>query len=283
MASIEGAPHLREEDLPVFDCAVSAPGAVASHPPPGPRQNDGRRAAVPFRRDIQDRQYAPREHRRRDHADLHRGLETRSQGYRHLPGRKQTHPTSQHHVRGKSRTDRRCTNAPVQHKMPVERQALTHKFKIAGHEGYITVGMYEDGSPGEIFINMSKEGSTVSGLMDAFARAISYALQYGVPLEVLVDKFTHTRFEPSGFTGNPEIPYAKSITDYIFRWLASKFLSPEKSAQVGVMQRAPTISNQHTPIRGAVPGPGRFVRRHERVIDRCSKMHPPAPFAAPSW
>jgi ribonucleoside-diphosphate reductase alpha chain len=124
---------------------------------------------------------------------------------------------------------------PVQRKMPEERQALTHKFKIAGHEGYITVGMYDDGSPGEIFINMSKEGSTVSGLMDAFARAISYALQYGVPLEVLVNKFSHTRFEPSGFTGNPDIPYAKSITDYIFRWLASKFLSAEMSAQMGVM------------------------------------------------
>ncbi len=151
--------------------------------------------------------------------------------------------------------DGQAANTPVQHKMPVERKALTHKFKIAGHEGYITVGMYDDGSPGEIFINMSKEGSTVSGLMDAFARAISYALQYGVPLEVLVNKFTHTRFEPSGFTGNPDIPYAKSITDYIFRWLASKFLSAEKSAQVGVMLEhaqkldSPTIGEKATEPR----------------------------------
>jgi ribonucleoside-diphosphate reductase alpha chain len=133
-------------------------------------------------------------------------------------------------------TQKEGVKGPVQKKMPVERQALTHKFRIAGHEGYITVGMYDDGMPGEVFINMSKEGSTVSGLMDAFARAISYALQYGVPLEVLVNKFTHTRFEPSGFTGNPEIPYAKSITDYLFRWLAMKFLSPEKSAEAGVIQ-----------------------------------------------
>ena len=94
-----------------------------------------------------------------------------------------------------------------------------------GHEGYITVGMYEDGKPGEIFLVMAKEGSTISGLMDAFATSISMALQYGVPLEALVEKFCHVRFEPSGFTKNPEIPYAKSITDYIFRWLASKFLS----------------------------------------------------------
>jgi ribonucleoside-diphosphate reductase alpha chain len=129
-----------------------------------------------------------------------------------------------------------AVSRPVQRKLPVERRAITHKFNIAGHEGYITVGMYDDGAPGEIFINMSKEGSTVSGLMDAFARAISYALQYGVPIEVLADKFAHTRFEPSGFTGNEQIPYAKSITDYIFRWLALKFLPPEKQALAGMSE-----------------------------------------------
>ena len=113
---------------------------------------------------------------------------------------------------------------PLRKKLPDERQALTHKFSIAGHEGYITVGMYEDGAPGEVFITMAKEGSTLSGLLDAFATAISLALQYGVPLQVLADKFTATRFEPSGFTGNKDIPMAKSITDYIFRWLSLKFL-----------------------------------------------------------
>ncbi|GAB4338623.1 MAG: vitamin B12-dependent ribonucleotide reductase [Calditrichia bacterium] len=112
-------------------------------------------------------------------------------------------------------------------RLPDERQAITHKFSIGGHEGYITVGMYEDGMPGEIFIVMAKEGSVVSGLMDSFATAISLALQYGVPLKVLCNKFTHTRFEPSGFTNNPHIPFAKSIMDYIFRWLAMKFLSRE--------------------------------------------------------
>ncbi len=113
---------------------------------------------------------------------------------------------------------------PGRRKLPEERQALTHKFSIAGHEGYITVGMYEDGTPGEMFIRMAKEGSTLSGLLDAFATSISMALQYGVPLQVLCDKFTATRFEPSGFTGNRDIPIAKSITDYIFRWMALKFL-----------------------------------------------------------
>jgi ribonucleoside-diphosphate reductase alpha chain len=116
---------------------------------------------------------------------------------------------------------------PVRHKLPDERQSITHKFSIGGHEGYITVGMYEDGMPGEIFITMAKEGSTISGLMDSFATAISYNLQYGVPLKFLVDKFGHVRFEPSGWTGNQQIPYAKSIPDYIFRWLGSKFLGPE--------------------------------------------------------
>jgi ribonucleoside-diphosphate reductase alpha chain len=116
---------------------------------------------------------------------------------------------------------------PVRRKLPDERQSITHKFSIGGHEGYITVGMFEDGTPGEIFVSMAKEGSTISGLMDSFATSVSYCLQYGVPLKFLVDKFGHVRFEPSGWTGNPAIPYAKSIPDYIFRWLGSKFLGAE--------------------------------------------------------
>ncbi|MGC4083254.1 MAG: hypothetical protein QM736_14380 [Vicinamibacterales bacterium] len=108
----------------------------------------------------------------------------------------------------------------MRRKLPDERHAITHKFDIQGHEGYITVGLFEDGQPGEIFLVMAKEGSTISGFADAFAQAISYALQYGVPLASLVDKFSHVRFEPSGMTRNPEIRFAKSIVDYIFRWLA---------------------------------------------------------------
>ena len=125
---------------------------------------------------------------------------------------------------------------PVRRRLPDDRPAITHKFSIAGHEGYITVGMYEDGTPGEVFLLMAKEGSTISGLMDAFALAISYALQYGVPLKVLVDKFSHMRFEPAGFTANREIPIAKSIMDYLFRWLASKFLDTEDQAQIGIIE-----------------------------------------------
>ena len=129
---------------------------------------------------------------------------------------------------------------PVRRKLPPERQAVTHKFAIAGHEGYITVGKYEDGQPGEIFLVMAKEGSTISGLMDSFATSISLALQYGVPLRVLIDKFAHVRFEPSGHTGNSHVPFAKSIIDYIFRWLASKFLPVEEQAKTGVHVKGKT-------------------------------------------
>src|SRR5213075_203890 len=125
----------------------------------------------------------------------------------------------------------------VRRKLPDERESITHKFSIGGHEGYITVGKYEDGTPGEIFITMAKEGSTISGLMDSFATMTSLALQHGVPLQLLIDKFTHTRFEPSGFTKNPEIPMAKSIMDYIFKWLATKFLDRDSQAHAGVILR----------------------------------------------
>src|SRR6202171_1066612 len=112
-------------------------------------------------------------------------------------------------------------------KLPSERSSITHKFSVGGHEGYITVGMYVDGQPGEIFIKMAKEGSTLSGIMDAFALSVSISLQYGVPLRALVDKFVNSRFEPSGYTGNPKIRYAKSVVDYIGRWLGAKFISAD--------------------------------------------------------
>jgi ribonucleoside-diphosphate reductase alpha chain len=154
-------------------------------------------------------------------------------------------------------------NAPprtVRHRLPEERASLTHKFSIAGHEGYITVGMYPNGQPGEIFIKMAKEGSTVSGLMDAFATAISLSLQHGVPLKVLCEKFAHLRFEPSGWTGNEQIGFAKSIMDYIFRWLQLRFLSgTQLTLFAGMAQQQPAAGDggtkafapeQHQPTRG---------------------------------
>ena len=150
---------------------------------------------------------------------------------------------------------------PHRRRLPAERAAITHKFDIAGHEGYITVGLYPDGQPGEIFLKMAKEGSTVSGLMDTLATTISVALQYGVPLKDLVNKFAHVRFEPSGFTGNQEIPIAKSLVDYIFRWLGSRFLSPRGQDQ----PRPPGAHRRGG--RGARP-----VRWRLRVTGRCD--HP---------
>ncbi len=123
--------------------------------------------------------------------------------------------------------------------MPRERESITHKFSVAGHEGYITAGKYDDGSIGEIFLtDIGKEGSTMRGMMNAFATSISIALQYGVPLETLVRKFSYMRFEPEGMTSNPEIPFAKSMPDYIMRWLASRFLDEDLQEELGIMTKA---------------------------------------------
>lgn len=133
----------------------------------------------------------------------------------------------------------------VRRRLPDERRSLTHKFSIAGHDGYIHVGMYEDGSPGEIFIKMAKEGSTISGLVDSFATAASLALQHGLPLKLLCDKFRATRFEPSGWTGNPELPRASSIMDYLFRWLEAKFLPDQREGeQLEMDLPAPAVASE---------------------------------------
>src|SRR5207247_9237582 len=132
--------------------------------------------------------------------------------------------------------------------MPDTRMSLTHRFEIAGHEGYITVGLYEDGRPGELFITMAKEGSTIGGLMDCFGTAVSMSLQYGVPLEVYVNKFSHTRFEPMGHTKNPNIRIAKSIVDYIFRWLGIEFIPGYREAQQGLPYHEGQIAQQASMI-----------------------------------
>ena len=142
----------------------------------------------------------------------------------------------------------------VRHRLPAERASVTHKFALSGHEGYITVGLYPNGSPGEIFIRMAKEGSTVSGLMDSFATAISLALQHGVPLRVLCEKFAHTRFEPSGWTGNEQIGYAKSIMDYIFRWIQIRFLS---GTQLDLF--AGLSPQTSVPVQGTVNAPANTI------------------------
>lgn len=152
--------------------------------------------------------------------------------------------------------DARANEPPaVRRRLPDERHSLTHHFSVGGQEGYVTVGLYGDGLPGELFIRMAKEGSTVSGLMDSFATAVSLALQYGVPLRVLCDKFSHTRFEPSGWSGNPKIGYAKSLADYLFRWLELRFLKGEQ----GLLFELPKRTQPQREVTSAVEGLGQVV------------------------
>jgi ribonucleoside-diphosphate reductase alpha chain len=162
---------------------------------------------------------------------------------------------------------------PHRRRLPAERQAVTHKFEIAGHEGYITIGLYPDGQPGEIFLKMAKEGSTISGLMDTLATSVSLALQYGVPLKDVVNKFAHVRFEPSGFTGNPEIPIAKSLVDYIFRWLGSRFLAPEDRVSLGLIDRSQVVSDAPAPFGASALRP----RENEGITAQSEAIHAPAP------
>jgi len=239
--TIEGAPKLKAEHLPIFDCAFKATkGERSIHYfghikmmaacQPFVSGAISKTVNLPEKASVEDIYNAYFE-------SWKLGLKAVAI-YRDNSKRSQPLATKKEDVSVKEKEVALSMDAFInRRRLPDERQAITHKFNIAGHEGYITVGLYEDGSPGEIFIVMAKEGSTLSGVMDAFATSISLALQYGVPLSALVQKFSHMRFEPSGFTSNKQIPFAKSFLDYIFRWLAAKFLSVEDQAAVGVMSQ----------------------------------------------
>ncbi|MDY7224862.1 vitamin B12-dependent ribonucleotide reductase [Hyalangium rubrum] len=241
--TIEGAPHLKPEHLPVFDCAFKpARGERSIHwmghiqmmeaCQPFLSGAISKTVNMPANATVEDIEKAYLE-------AWKRGLKAIAV-YR--DGCKRTQPLNTSKSTVKDTKAAAVEPEPLikpepkamRRRLPDERRSITHKFSIGGHEGYLTVGMYEDGTPGELFVVMAKEGSVVSGLMDSFATSVSLALQYGVPLQVLADKFCHTRFEPSGFTGNPAIPIAKSITDYIFRWLSLKFLPSEQPAEAEV-------------------------------------------------
>jgi len=227
--TIEGAPGLAPEHLPVFDCAFRPRSGVRSIHWMGHIRMMG--AVQPFLSGaISKTVNLPADARVEDLMEAY--VEGWRQGLKALAvyrdGSKRTQPlnTGKDEEKKAEVIDLLARRA-VRVKLPDERRSVTHKFSIAGHEGYLTVGLYDDGAPGEIFLRMAKEGSTISGLMDTIATMTSIALQYGVPLKALVDKFSHTRFEPSGFTNNPEIPLAKSVTDYVFRYLGNRFLQGE--------------------------------------------------------
>jgi len=247
--TIEGAPFLREEHLPVFDCAFKAANGDRSIHYMGHIRMMG--ATQPFISGaISKTVNVPREATVEDIEKAY--VESWRLGAKAISiyrdGSKRTQPlnTSKAQVADTRNVTEvrevvkevvKIVERPQRRKLPDERNSITHKFDVAGHEGYITVGLFEDGTPGEIFLVMAKEGSTISGFADAFAQAVSYCLQYGVPLQTLVDKFSHSRFEPSGMTKNPEVRFAKSIVDYIFRWMATKFLSTEAQFRAGVNLR----------------------------------------------
>ena len=260
--TIEGAPDLESRHLPVFDCAFKpARGNRAIHHMGHIRMIG---AVQPFisgaiSKTINVPPDATVEDIEQAYLDAWR-LDTKAVSI-YRDGSKRTQPLNT------TRTGSAAASAgaaaseagagPSRRRLPDERQAITHKFDIAGHEGYITVGLFEDGAPGEIFLVMAKEGSTISGFADAFAQAVSYALQYGVPLQVLVDKFSHVRFEPSGRTRNRDVAIAKSIVDYIFRWMATKFLSPEAQFHAGVnVPAGETGDSADTADRSANGKPG---------------------------
>jgi ribonucleoside-diphosphate reductase alpha chain len=243
--TIEGAPYLKDQHLAVFDCAFKAAQGQRSIHYMGHIKMMG--ATQPFISGaISKTVNVPKE------ATVDEIMQAYIESWKlgakaisiYRDGSKRTQPLNT--SKDKTTTAQAVAEAvvaamprPVRRRLPDERQSITHKFDIAGHEGYITVGLFEDGQPGEIFLVMAKEGSTISGFADAFAQAISYALQYGVPLQVLVDKFSHARFEPSGMTRNPEVRFAKSIVDYIFRWMATKFMSKEAQFNAGVNMAEP--------------------------------------------
>ena len=253
--TIEGAPALKDSHLAVFDCAFKAAKGQRSIHYMGHIKMMG--ATQPFISGaISKTVNVPKE------ATVEEIMQAYIQSWKlgakaisiYRDGSKRMQPlnTSRDKTAGElaQAAAAALVTQPTRRKLPDERHAITHKFDIAGHEGYITVGLFDDGQPGEIFLVMAKEGSTISGFADAFAQAISYALQYGVPLQALVDKFSHVRFEPSGMTRNPEIRFAKSIVDYIFRWMASKFLSNDAQYNAGVNGRELEGSGTLTPTAG---------------------------------
>jgi ribonucleoside-diphosphate reductase alpha chain len=257
--TIEGAPQIKDEDLPVFDCSFKpAKGTRSIHYMGHLRMMA---AAQPFISGaISKTVNLP------ENATVEDIMEAYLQAWKlglkavavYRDGCKKSQPlsaagsktaesTSGHVGTAASavQLDQDPNSPPraVRHRLPEERASITHKFKVGDHEGYITVGLYPDGSPGELFIKMAKEGSTVSGLMDSFALAVSIAIQHGVPLKLLCEKFAHTRFEPSGWTSNPEIGFAKSIMDYIFRWLQLRFLTGQQQLLFENLRLKPATVN----------------------------------------
>ncbi|MDX1967753.1 MAG: vitamin B12-dependent ribonucleotide reductase, partial [Planctomycetaceae bacterium] len=227
--TIEGAADIKAEHLPVFDCAFKA--AQGTRSIAWKAHITMMAAAQPFLSGaISKTVNMPADSTVEDVEKAY--IEGWKLGLKALAiyrdGSKQSQPLNT--TKDSDKKKGAMVGGPQRRRLPATRQSITHKFSVGGHEGYITVGMFEDGAPGELFISMAKEGSTIGGLMDVIGTETSMCLQYGVPLQVLVDKFSHMRFEPAGWTGNPDIPNAKSVVDYIFRWMGMQFISGYRDA-----------------------------------------------------
>jgi ribonucleoside-diphosphate reductase alpha chain len=278
---IEGAPHLKMEDYAVFDCSLAPQGGGRSITWTGHVKMMA--AAQPFLSGaISKTINMPEESTVEDISNAYieswkLGLKAvaiyRDNSKRSQPlnaGGKKEEKKAEPAAANLEPTQRELFARAVREKMPVERASVTHKFSVGGHEGYITVGMYEDNRPGEIFIKMSKEGSTLSGVMDGLALTISLGLQYGVPLKVFVDKLLNTRFEPSGITANPNIRFVSSVLDYIARWLGGRFISSDylklngaaPAENAGAAVPAPAIQAVLTSLPAGAAAP-KLTNAHE--------------------
>jgi ribonucleoside-diphosphate reductase alpha chain len=286
--TIEGAPGLLPEHLPVFDCAFRAANGTRSIHYMGHIRMMA--AAQPFisgaiSKTVNQPANATVEEIENAYMEAWKAGLKAIAIYRE--GCKRTQPVSTSKTDPGIQRDKAVVPPmSVRRRLPDERRSVTHKFSVGGHEGYMHVGLYDSGEPGEIFIRMAKEGSTISGLMDSFATAVSLALQHGVPLRLLVDKFSRMRFEPSGFTGNPVIPRATSVMDYLFRWLGAKFVKDEsestdeaKTAEETASEPSPMVVVDHTKssVRmGASPKPYAFlVRTDAPTCPECGSIMVP--------
>src|SRR3954447_3132724 len=291
--TIEGAPGLKPEHLPVFDCAFKPVNGERSIHYMGHVRMMG--AIQPFisgaiSKTVNMPEAATAEEIETVYLEgWKQGLKAiaiyRDNSKRSQPlstGKKKDGDVVDTEVVAKLKKDLAQAQAeagkPHRRRLPVERTAVTHKFDIAGHEGYITVGLYPDGQPGEIFLKMAKEGSTISGLMDTLATSVSLALQYGVPLKDVVNKFAHVRFEPSGFTGNAEIPIAKSLVDYIFRWVGSRFLPNEDKGALGLIDRSAVVPDAPIAFGASALSP----QTNEGITAQSEAVVAPAPVEAPA-
>ncbi len=270
--TIEGAPGLKTEHLPIFDCSLAPAAGSRSISWTGHVRMMA--AAQPFLSGAISKTINMPESSTVDDimnayveswkqglkaVAIYRDNSKRSQPLSASQGKKEEKAAPAQGAGGAAAGQQEMFPGTRRRKLPETRNSVTHKFSIANHEGYITVGMYEDGAPGEIFIKMSKEGSTLSGFMDGFAMAVSIGLQYGVPLKSLVDKFINTRFDPSGYTPNPDIRFAKSVLDYIGRWLGGKFISRDYLTSAppveenGAAHAAAGTLTENLPAPGAAP------------------------------